>query len=150
MAALKQDYRIAESTVRQRAMLDYAAKLTRDPGAMTAADMLPLRAAGLSDSVIGGCSDLAIEHGLGDTVAFKDRLIQRNTEPRPLRHSGIAIDGATRGRHQRRVEWVTSVRAFNEVGRRLIGNQVQRCRRENSCAIAMGCTPNALHLSLLG
>lgn len=51
-AALQLDYRTADITARQRAMLDYADKLTRDPGAMTAADMLPLRAAGLEDRSI--------------------------------------------------------------------------------------------------
>ncbi len=46
---LKNDYRAAELTPRQRAMLDYADKLTRDPGAMTEADLAPLREVGLED-----------------------------------------------------------------------------------------------------
>lgn len=52
VAALQLDYRTADITARQRAMLDYADKLTRDPGAMNAADMLSLRAAGLDDRSI--------------------------------------------------------------------------------------------------
>ena len=52
VAALQLDYRSADINARQRAMLDYADKLTRDPGAVNAADMLPLRAAGLDDRSI--------------------------------------------------------------------------------------------------
>jgi len=52
VAALQQDYRIADISARQRAMLDYADKLTRDPGALRAADMQALRAAGLDDRSI--------------------------------------------------------------------------------------------------
>ena len=52
VAALQLDYRSADINARQRAMLDYADKLTRDPGAVDAADMLPLRAAGLDDRSI--------------------------------------------------------------------------------------------------
>ena len=52
VAALQLDYRSADISARQRAMLDYADKLTRDPGAVIAADLLPLRAAGLDDRSI--------------------------------------------------------------------------------------------------
>ena len=52
VAALQLDYRSADISARQRAMLDYADKLTRDPGAVTAADLLPLHAAGLDDRSI--------------------------------------------------------------------------------------------------
>lgn len=52
VAELQLDYRSADINARQRAMLDYADKLTRDPGAVNAADMLPLRAAGLDDRSI--------------------------------------------------------------------------------------------------
>ena len=47
--ALKNDYRAAELTARQRAMLDYADKLTREPWAMSESDLKPLRDAGLDD-----------------------------------------------------------------------------------------------------
>ena len=47
--ALKTDYRSAELTLRQRAMLDYADKLTREPWAVAESDLLPLRDAGLDD-----------------------------------------------------------------------------------------------------
>lgn len=47
--ALKTDYRTAELTPRQRALLDYADKLTREPWAMAESDLNPLRGAGLDD-----------------------------------------------------------------------------------------------------
>lgn len=50
--ALRQDYRQAELSARERALLDYAAKLTRTPAAMVESDLEPLRAAGLSDEAI--------------------------------------------------------------------------------------------------
>lgn len=48
-AALRRDYREAPLASGDRAMLDYAAKLTRDPAAMTAADVDGLRSAGFDD-----------------------------------------------------------------------------------------------------
>jgi uncharacterized peroxidase-related enzyme len=50
--ALKTDYRRAELKPRQRALLDYAVKLTREPWTLTEADLEPLRAAGLDDRAI--------------------------------------------------------------------------------------------------
>jgi uncharacterized peroxidase-related enzyme len=47
--ALKTDYRSANLTPRQRALLDYADKLTREPWAMVEEDLNPLREAGLDD-----------------------------------------------------------------------------------------------------
>jgi uncharacterized peroxidase-related enzyme len=52
LAALKQDYRRAELSARDRAMLDYAVKLTRTPASMQAGDVAALRAAGLDDAAI--------------------------------------------------------------------------------------------------
>ncbi|MCG8423016.1 MAG: peroxidase [Proteobacteria bacterium] len=49
MPALRDDYTKAPLEPRERALLDYAAKLTRKPGAMREADLIPLRDAGLSD-----------------------------------------------------------------------------------------------------
>jgi len=49
---MKTDYRSAEIKPRQRAMLDYADKLTRTPWDMTEADLLPLREAGWDDRAI--------------------------------------------------------------------------------------------------
>jgi uncharacterized peroxidase-related enzyme len=52
---LKSGPATAELTARQRALCEYAEKLTRTPGAMTAADLEPLRAAGLDDPAILDC-----------------------------------------------------------------------------------------------
>ena len=46
---LKADYTSADLTPRQRGMLDYAAKLTRAPGAMREDDVIALRALGFAD-----------------------------------------------------------------------------------------------------
>jgi len=51
-AALARDHRSARLTVADRAMLDYAVKLTRAPAEISAADVEGLRAAGLSDAAI--------------------------------------------------------------------------------------------------
>jgi len=52
LAALKQDYRRATLSARDRAMLDYAVKLTCTPGSMRAEDVAALRAADLDDTAI--------------------------------------------------------------------------------------------------
>jgi len=50
--AAMEDYRCAPLAAADRAMLDYAIKLTEQPAAMAAADLDPLRAAGLDDAAI--------------------------------------------------------------------------------------------------
>lgn len=60
---------------RLRAIVDYAAKLTRDPAAMTAVDLKPLRAVGMDDLEI---------HDLTNAVAMfanANRLMQTLGEP---------------------------------------------------------------------
>ena len=52
IAALKADYRRAPLAERDRAMLDYAVKLTREPSAVRAEDVAALRAAGLDDAAV--------------------------------------------------------------------------------------------------
>jgi len=47
-----QDYTKASLAVKDCALLDYAAKLTREPWTMSAADIQKLRGAGWSDSAI--------------------------------------------------------------------------------------------------
>ena len=51
-AALRSDYRRARLTPRDRAMLDYAAALTRDATQITPADHQVLRAHGFNDTAI--------------------------------------------------------------------------------------------------
>ena len=52
LAALAADYTRAELSATDRAMLDYAVKLTRRPGEMKAADAGALRAQGFGDRAI--------------------------------------------------------------------------------------------------
>lgn len=50
--ALARDYRLAELSGQDRAMLDYAVRLTRDPGGMGEADVAALKKAGFDDTGI--------------------------------------------------------------------------------------------------
>jgi uncharacterized peroxidase-related enzyme len=52
VAALIADYQQAEISEADRAMLDYAVKLTREPAAIARADVEALRRAGFSDAAI--------------------------------------------------------------------------------------------------
>ena len=52
MAAIETDFRTAPLSDRERAMLDYAIKLTRQPSKMVEADVEVLRTSGLSDGEI--------------------------------------------------------------------------------------------------
>jgi uncharacterized peroxidase-related enzyme len=60
---------------RRQAIVDYAAKLTRDPAALGAGDVAPLRAAGLSDLDI-----LDLTHAVA-MFAWANRLMQSLGEP---------------------------------------------------------------------
>lgn len=60
---------------RRKAILDYAAKLTRDPAAVGAADAAPLRAQGLTDLEI-----LDLTHAVA-MFAWANRLMQTLGEP---------------------------------------------------------------------
>ncbi len=66
---LKVDYTQADLSAADRAMLDYAAKLTREPWAMVESDVIALREAGFSDSAI-----LDINQVTG-YYAFANRLV---------------------------------------------------------------------------
>ncbi len=52
MAALERDYTTAPLSAQDRAMLDYAVKITRDATQVTRADHDRLRAAGFDDTAI--------------------------------------------------------------------------------------------------
>jgi uncharacterized peroxidase-related enzyme len=65
----------AELDPRRRAIVDYAAKLTREPAAITAADAAPLRAVGLGDLEI-----LDLTHAVA-IFAWANRLMQTLGEP---------------------------------------------------------------------
>jgi uncharacterized peroxidase-related enzyme len=60
---------------RRQAILDYSAKLTRDPAAITPADAAPLRAQGLTDLEI-----LDLTHAVA-MFAWANRLMQTLGEP---------------------------------------------------------------------
>jgi uncharacterized peroxidase-related enzyme len=70
MARIQQDGVRAALEPRQQAIADYAAKLTRDPAAITPADAAPLRAQGLSDLEI-----LDLTHAVA-MFAWANRLMQ--------------------------------------------------------------------------
>ena len=52
MEKLKKNYTKADISSAQRAMLDYAAKLTKTPGKMIEKDLVPLRKLGYDDRAI--------------------------------------------------------------------------------------------------
>jgi len=60
----------------ERVIIDYAAKLTRDPAGLTAADLTPLRAAGFSDAAILDINNAAA------VFAWANRLMQSLGEGR--------------------------------------------------------------------
>lgn len=69
MAQLARDYSAAELSSRQRALLDYSAKLTREPWNMREADVVALRAAGLSDRDILDVNQVAAYYAYANRVA---------------------------------------------------------------------------------
>ena len=79
VAALGEDYRQASIAAADRAMLDYAYKLTREPWAMTTRDIEVLREAGFDDRAILDINQIAgyyayvnrLADGLG--VELEDR-----------------------------------------------------------------------------
>ena len=75
MARLHADGVEAALDPRRRAVVDYAAKLTRDPAAVGPADLAPLRAQGLGDLEI-----LDLTHAVA-MFAWANRLMQTLGEP---------------------------------------------------------------------
>jgi len=75
-AAVEANWRSAPLSERERALLVYADKLTRTPGAMSRDDLAPLRAAGLGDrGILEACMVVAyfayanrLADGLGVTL----------------------------------------------------------------------------------
>jgi uncharacterized peroxidase-related enzyme len=63
------NYRMAEITPRQRAMLDFAAKLTRESAAVDAADLSRLRSHGFSDADIWDIGAVAAFFNLSNRMA---------------------------------------------------------------------------------
>lgn len=61
VAAIKTDYRTADLSPADRALCDYATKLTHTPGDMTEADVVTLRDHGFTDLAI---------HDAAQTIAY--------------------------------------------------------------------------------
>ena len=79
--AIKTDWRTASLREVDRAILAYAMKLTRDPGAMVEADVLALREVGLDDVAIHDVAQVTavfnyynrLADGLGIAIDQQDR-----------------------------------------------------------------------------
>jgi uncharacterized peroxidase-related enzyme len=69
IAALRTDYRTAPLGEPERAMLDYAVKLTRTPAAVTADDVARLRALGLDDRAIHDLCAVAAYYAFVNRIA---------------------------------------------------------------------------------
>ena len=67
-AEVEKDYGSASLTQRERAMCDYAVKITLAPWEMNADDLTPLRAAGLSDG------DILVVNLITSYFAYANRL----------------------------------------------------------------------------
>jgi len=66
---LARDHTAAELPPRTRAILDYAARLTREPWTLRETDLAPLRAAGLSDRDILDVNQVAAYYAYANRVA---------------------------------------------------------------------------------
>ena len=69
MAALAADHEEAGLDEADRAMLDYAARLTRSPGEVTATDVEALRARGFDDRAIHDMCAIAGYHAFVNRIA---------------------------------------------------------------------------------
>ncbi len=67
--AIELDYTKAPITLAERALLDYAAKLTREPWAMQREDVERLRAAGWSDAAILDLNIVAAYYAFVNRIA---------------------------------------------------------------------------------
>lgn len=74
MASVLEDWRSAPVEPRVRVMLAFLEKLTRDPAAVTSADVVPLREEGLSDHAIEDAIQVSAQFHvytrLADTFEF--------------------------------------------------------------------------------
>ena len=69
LAALAADYRQADLSAADRAMLDYVDKLTRTPGEMTAEDIGSLRAQGFDDRGVHDICAIAAYYAFVNRIA---------------------------------------------------------------------------------
>ena len=66
---LEADWKQAPLCPRRRAIVDYVAKLTRNPAQMSKADLEPLRAAGLEDADILAVAEVAAYYAYVNRIA---------------------------------------------------------------------------------
>ena len=69
LARIEADYRTAGLDSRRLAILRYAERLTREPAAMTAADVEALRAEGLSDADILAVAEVTSYYAYANRIA---------------------------------------------------------------------------------
>ena len=69
------DYRRAELTSRERAILDYAVKITKSPGDCQEADLDALRAEGLSDEDIWDVAEVASMYNFTNRMAMATGML---------------------------------------------------------------------------
>ncbi|MEL6983007.1 MAG: peroxidase-related enzyme [Actinomycetota bacterium] len=69
LAAIEADWERAPLSDRRRAMLDYAVKLTRTPGAMVEGDLEPLRRVGFSDRDILDIAEVTAYYAYANRLA---------------------------------------------------------------------------------
>ena len=99
------DYTKADLDPQTKGMLDYSAKLTREPGAMREANVIKLRDLGLSDEQILSTALIAamyafmtrLADGLGVDVQQGPNRVHRALADRPRQGAGVADEGPRLG-----------------------------------------------------
>ena len=86
MADLGRDYRDADLEPADHAMLDYAAKLTREPWAMRESDVEALRAAGFSDAGILDVNQVTGYYAFVNRLADGLGVDLEDPEPQETQH----------------------------------------------------------------
>lgn len=86
MGALKTDYRTGDLTRADRAMLDFAVKLTESPRSMSESDVAMLREAGFSDVAIHDIAQVAALFNYYNRIADGLGIDPEPDHPGPHRH----------------------------------------------------------------
>ena len=84
--AVKTDYRAAELSAADRAMLDFAVKLTEGPRSMSEADIEGLRRAGFSDTAIHDIAQVTALFNYYNRIADGLGIDPEPEWPGPHRH----------------------------------------------------------------
>lgn len=79
------DYRRAVITPRQRAILDYAVKITKDPAACDEADLEALRSHGLSDADVWDVIEVAAAFNFTNRLAMATGMLPNREYPSQAR-----------------------------------------------------------------